>query len=76
MLLEIFQSVVISYIPVLHMKTVLERLLFRCNMANYRNLQTQRGIENAKLNSRALSTSSTDFKGTSFSTCFRRSRGQ
>lgn len=46
MLLEIFQSVVISYIPVLHMKTVLERLLFRCNMANYSNLQTQRGIEN------------------------------
>lgn len=29
MLLEIFQSVVISYIPVLHMKTVLERLLFQ-----------------------------------------------
>ena len=55
MLLENFQSVVISYIPVLHMKTVLERLLFRCNMANYRNLQTQRGIENTKLNSRALS---------------------
>ena len=45
MLLEIFQSVVISYIPVLHMKTVLERLLFRCNMANYSNLQTQGGLK-------------------------------
>ena len=76
MLLENFQSVVISYIPVLHMKTVLERLLFICNMANYSNLQTQRGIENTKLNIRALSTSSADFKRTSFSTCFRRSRGQ
>lgn len=70
MLLENFQSVVISYIPVLHMKTVLERLLFRCNMANYRNLQTQRGIENTKVNSRALSTSSTDFKRTSFLPAF------
>ena len=58
------------------MKTVLERLLFRCNMANYRNLQTQRGVENTKLNSWALSTSSTDFKRTSFSTCFRCIRGQ
>ena len=58
------------------MKTVLERLLFICNMANYSNLQTQRGIENTKLNIRALSTSSADFKRTSFSTCFRRSRGQ
>ena len=58
------------------MKTVLERLLFRCNIANYSNLQTQRGIENTKLNSQALSTSSTDFKRTSFSTCFRCIRGQ